>query len=223
MDLFVIGDVHGCFYTYLKLLESWNPKTEHLIQLGDLVDRGNYSPMTVRLSHEIQMAFGKQTVFLKGNHEQLMQNYLMGKDTRNTWLSNGGNATLEQFEKCGTDPYQYLNWIKNLPLFWENTDVFVSHAGISVDAVIPLDPNGPDGVLWNRKPLKKLDKLQIIGHTPRADGQAQFFPESNAWNIDTGAYRGICLTGIKIKKNGAFLENISVPTDSKDLEKDNKI
>ncbi len=217
MDLFIIGDVHGCFHTYLKLLEQWNPKSEYLIQVGDLVDHGNDSPKTVRLSYEIQLAFKKQTVFLKGNHEQLMQNYLLGRDSHGTWMSNGGSETLQQFENQGVDTYAYLSWIKNLPLYWENKHVFVSHAGISSVALNPLDPEDPNGILWNRKPLKKMEKLQVIGHTPIQDGKPKLYPESKAWNIDTGAYRGICLTGIKIKKDGAFLESLSVPTDSRDI------
>lgn len=218
MDLFIIGDVHGCFFTYLKLLEQWNPKSEYLIQVGDLIDRGNHSPKTLRLSYEIQLAFKKQTIFLKGNHEQLMQNNLLGKDPFENWQRNGGTKTLLQFEKEGTDPYHYLSWIKNLPLFWENKKVFISHAGISAEGIDPFLPDDPNGLLWNRQPLKKLDKLQVIGHTPRLDGKPEYIPSANAWNIDTGAYRGNCLTGIKLKKDGSFLEAISVPTDSRDIE-----
>lgn len=218
MDLFIIGDVHGCFFSYLKLLEEWNPKTERLIQLGDLVDRGNFTPLTIRLAYEIKASFKNQCVFLKGNHEQLMTDYLLGNDLVNIWKFNGGAETLLQFEKEGLDPYFYLEWTKNLPLFWENKKVFVSHAGISENAQNPYDPRASDGILWNRKQLKNIGKLQVIGHTPRWDGKPEYNFTSNSWNIDTGAYRGICLTGIKLKKDGTFLEVISVPTDQRDIE-----
>jgi len=217
MDLFIVGDVHGCFFTYLKLLENWNPKTERLIQVGDLVDRGNFSPLTVRLAFEIQSAFQKQTIFLRGNHEQLMVNYLLGKDLINNWKFNGGAETLFQFERDGLNPSHYLNWLKNLPLFWENKKVFVSHAGISEHAIDPFDPNDSVGVLWNRKHLKNIGKLQVIGHTPRLDGKPEYIPSANAWNIDTCAYGGICLTGIKLKNDGSFLEIISIPTNPRDI------
>ncbi|MFD2203446.1 metallophosphoesterase family protein [Shivajiella indica] len=218
MDIFIIGDVHGCFFTFLKLLENWDPKREKLIQVGDLVDRGNFSPKTIRLAYEIQIAFGKQSIFLRGNHEQMMVDYLLGKDLINNWKFNGGAETLIQFEEEGINPYSYLSWIKNLPLFWENKKVFISHAGISEHAADPFDPNDNVGVLWNRKHLKNIGKLQVIGHTPRIDGLPEFIKNANCWNIDTGAYRGICLTGIKLKNDGSYLESISIPTDPRDID-----
>lgn len=219
MDLFVIGDVHACFFTYLKLLEHWNPKTEKLIQLGDLVDRGNFPDLTVRLSYEIQLVFKKQTVFLKGNHEQMMVDYLLGRDKKGQWQFNGGTDTLNKFELAGVNPGKYLSWLRDLPMFWENRHVFISHAGISTYTLYPFGPLDPNGLLWNRKPLKNIQKLQVIGHTPRLGGKPEYDPQSNSWNIDTGAYRGICLTGIKLKNDGKFKEIISIPTDSRDIQK----
>jgi serine/threonine protein phosphatase 1 len=219
MDLFVIGDVHGCFYTYLKLLEHWNPKTEKLIQVGDLVDRGNFPHLTVRLSYEIQLTFKKQTVFLKGNHEQMMVDYVLGKDNKGQWEFNGGADTLNKFELAGVDPDKYLSWLKDLPLFWENRYVFISHAGISTYTLYPFSYLDPNGLLWNRKPLKNIQKLQVIGHTPRLDGKPEYDAQAKAWSIDTGAYGGICLTGLKLKNDGKFKETISIPTDSRDIQK----
>ncbi|PSL06422.1 metallophosphoesterase [Cecembia rubra] len=219
MDLFIIGDVHGCFFTYLKLLEHWNPKTENLIQVGDLVDRGNFPHLTVRLSYEIQLAFKKQTVFLKGNHEQMMVDFLLKRDNAGVWEFNGGIDTLNKFELAGIDPLKYMIWLRDLPLYWENKHVFISHAGVSDYAQYPFNPLDPNGLLWNRKPLKNIQKIQVIGHTPRLEGKPEYQSQSNSWNIDTGAYGGICLTGIKLKKDGNFKEIISIPTDYRDIEK----
>lgn len=217
MNLFVIGDVHGCFHTFLKLLEKWDSKTERLIQLGDLVDRGNYSPMTLRLAFELQLAFKGQTVFLMGNHENMMINYLQGYDFSNHWGINGGNETLLQFERDKVDPRDYLNWLKNMPLFWENKQVYISHAGFNAKALNPLDPQDKNGLLWNRQPLENIGKLQVIGHTPQLDGKAKYDEKGNYWNIDTAAAGGLYLTGIKLKRDGSLLEIISVPTDERDL------
>lgn len=216
MDAFIVGDVHGCLYTFLKLLERWNPREEILIQLGDLVDRGNHSPEVLRLVTELQPNFRNETVFLKGNHELMVQEYLSDPITGKNWLYNGGSKTLAQFDQRGIDLDHYSNWILNLPLFWESEHIFVSHAGISGFA--PLDdPRHPDGLLWNRKPLRDIGRLQIIGHTPRWNGEPQFFRESKAWNIDTCAYGGICLTAIRLTGDGQFKEFLSVPTDGRDV------
>lgn len=215
MSLFIIGDVHGCFHSYLKLMDHWEPKTETLIQLGDLVDRGNFSPLTIRLAFEVKKVFKNSVHFLKGNHEQMMIKHLLGEDHTNHWLNNGGRETLEQFKKQNLNPESYLGWLSSMPLFWENKNVVVSHAGFS-GIGSPLDLNNPDGVLWNRKSLVNLGKLQVIGHTPLVDGRPEFQSSSNSWNIDTGAYKGNCLTGIKLKNDGSFLEAISIPTDPRD-------
>ncbi len=217
MSLFIIGDVHGCFNTYMKLLDHWEPKTETLIQLGDLIDRGSHSPLTLRLAFEIKNTFKKSVVFLKGNHEQMMIEYFRNDQMGLNWLRNGGKGTLDQFEGKSEELEQYLNWVKTLPLYWENSRVYVSHAGISGIGEA-FDHNNPDGVLWNRKPLENIGKLQVIGHTPIANGKPDFTSSSNSWNIDTGAYRGSCLTGLKLKNDGTYLKTISIPTNLVDLD-----
>jgi len=44
--IFVVGDVHGCFYTLQKLLKKL-PQDARVIFVGDLVDKGNYSKEVV--------------------------------------------------------------------------------------------------------------------------------------------------------------------------------
>ncbi len=221
MSLFIIGDVHGCFHTYLKLMDHWEPKTETLIQLGDLVDRGGFSPLTIRLAFEVKKVFKNSVYFLRGNHEQMMIRYLQAEGNSEHWLDNGGRETLEQFKNHKLDPYFYLGWLNTMPLFWENKNVLISHAGFS-GLGSPFDIHNPDGVLWNRKPTIHMGKLQVIGHTPLSGSKPEFTELSNTWNIDTGAYKGNYLTGIKLKKDGTLLEVITIPTDPRDLSAKNQ-
>lgn len=218
MDLFIIGDVHGCLNTYLTLMDHWDPKKENLIQVGDLIDRGNYSPDTIRLAFELKKTFKRSVHFLRGNHEQMLLDYVHNPNA-DLWLSGGGKETLKQFENSSYDLNLYANWINTLPFFWENKDVYISHAGVGENEEIIFEPNHPDSVLWNRKPLKNIGKLQVYGHTPQVSGKPLFDQKSNAWNIDTGAFKGIALTGIKLKPNGTLKEIISIPTHPKDYQK----
>ncbi len=216
--LFVIGDVHGCFFTFLKLLDHWDPKKETLVQLGDLIDTGKHSSKVLRLAQQLKNTFKKEVVFLKGNHEHMMLRYFQGQDPENKWLEKGnGRQTLEEFQENKIDPKIYLNWLFNLPLSWENDHIYISHAGIADSAERPLDPDAADGVLWNRNPLKRLEKLQIIGHTPLKDGLPAYNGESNSWNIDTGAYKGQGLTGLKFDKHGLLTNRISITTENSDI------
>jgi serine/threonine protein phosphatase 1 len=220
MGLFIIGDVHGCLYTYIRLMEHWDPKTETMIQVGDLIDRGKHSSQCIKLAFELENTFKEQAVFLKGNHEQLMIDYLTENDNHLNWLNNGGMETLKEFKQSEIDPFFYIGWIKTRPLTWNNDKVMVSHAGFSVAAKDPFDIRDKDGLLWNRKPLLDIGKIQVIGHTPLLNGKPEYSSSSKSWNIDTGAYRNICLTGIKLRDDGKFLEAISIPTDPRDLDLD---
>ena len=214
-DYFVIGDVHGCLKTFQKLLSHWNPDSEILVQLGDLIDRGRFSPQTLSYSMELQNQYPGKIMFLRGNHEQLMLDFHDGINT--SWLANGGRETLEQFKSSELELSTALSWIRGLPLFFEVDKLFISHAGIAETIKTPIDPHHPNGLLWNREPLKNIGKTQIIGHTPLTSGKPTYTSQSNSWNIDTGAYKGVCLSGIKLKSNGNFLDIISLPTINKDL------
>jgi serine/threonine protein phosphatase 1 len=214
--LFVIGDVHGCWNTYQELLAFWNPENEFLIQVGDLVDRGNYSLQCLELSKELHLEFPDRTVFLRGNHEQMMLRYLRGEDTTGHWLSNGGSSTLAGFSNTGVSPIDYLGWLEQSELIWQNESVCVSHAGITV-AENPYDVDDRFGVLWNRGPWKNIGKVQVIGHTPQLNGKAAFNPNPPVWNIDTGAFKGVCLTGVKFDAAGNFFEEINIPTHESDV------
>lgn len=223
MGLFIIGDVHGCFHTYMKLLEYWDSKNETLVQVGDLIDRGNFSPLSLRLSKELQASFKTQCVYLMGNHEYMMIKYLDGKDIFGNWLANGGDRALVQFENMNLSPAIYLDWIRQLPLFWESEYVYCSHAGISSAAENPFDLESKYSVIWNRQELKNLGKLQVIGHTPLSDGVPNYTEISNSWNIDTGAYRGINLSAIRLSAKGELVEKIIIPTDERDLHLEGKL
>ncbi len=212
MNIFVIGDVHGCYNTFRKLINYWNPQEELLIQLGDLIDRGNFVPETIQLAKEIQ-ARHPSAVFLKGNHESLAIQHQLHHT--GLWYERFGKKVLWQYQLNENDFGKDVEWFKKMPLYWENDFVFISHAGICNSSNC-LDELHEEGILWNRSPLKNIGKIQIIGHTPQK--QITFTECSNSWNIDTGAYMGKKLSGIKLTPTGELLEKISIPTLDKDVE-----
>lgn len=215
MPFFVIGDVHGCYYTFKTMIDRyWNRETEILIQLGDLIDRGNHSPQMVALARELSMEMPNQAVFLKGNHEFEMQQHFFTSPNAN-WLRQGGRGTLMQYEKEKRDVVKDAEWLSQLPLFFEREHVYVSHAGISEEAEDPFKEESEYGILWNRSPLKNLGKLQVIGHTP--GDEPRWDEKSHTWNIDTGAAYGRYLCGVKIGDHGEILDFLKAETDERDL------
>lgn len=217
MNLFVIGDVHGCFHTFDALLRHWRPATERLVQVGDLVDRGADSPGVVELARQLQRHDPENAVFVLGNHDWGMAQHLGPGGPLPEWLGWGGRETLHQYQAhhpAWLGPH--AAWLAGRPYFWENEHVLVSHAG-RADTLLPFDPTNPEGSLWRRGPLRPLGKLQVVGHTPTDDGHPRFDAASQALYLDTGAYRGQALTAARLSETGDVLEIISLPTDPRDL------
>lgn len=216
MNLFIIGDVHGCFHTFEKLLQYWQPDKELLVQAGDLIDRGNFAPECINLAIELEERFPGRTVFLKGNHEASMLQHFGPRGPFPPWLEWGGRFTVQQYSGRQAMLTSHLDWLARRPLLWENAYLLISHAGIA-DTPDPLSETHPDGILWRRGPLLNVGKRQVIGHTPTPYGEPTYDAEANVFNIDTGAYLGQCLTGIRVSQAGELLDEFLIPTVSIDI------
>lgn len=214
MDYLIVGDIHGCYYTFCQLLEHWNREREVLILVGDLIDRGNYSAKVLQLCKELSEG-NNQVVVLKGNHEAELIQYLT-TGANDNWTSQGGEATLLNFAAYDLPVQDYICWLQALPLQFETPYFTVTHAGIT-KTVDPFLEDHEDSVLWNRKPLQNIGKMQIHGHTPLKANQAQYNAQSHAWNIDTGAYYGYGLTAIKIPEGSEEATLITIATDPRDV------
>ncbi|MDO7848140.1 metallophosphoesterase family protein [Hymenobacter sp. M29] len=216
MNLFIIGDVHGCFHTFQELLKRWDPTTDHLIQVGDLVDRGAHTPATVELARELNEKYPDTTTFLMGNHEDAMLHHYAPHGPYPGWLKWGGRSTTEQYRAQPTLLARHLPWLKKRPVLWQNEHVLVSHAGIG-PSESAYDPDSSDGLLWARGPLRRLGKLQVVGHTPMSDGEPILDPDSHTMYIDTGAVFGGNLTGLRLSPTGAVLDIVLIPVFPQDL------
>ena len=216
MNLFIIGDVHGCFHTFSELLKHWQPATEHLIQVGDLVDRGAHVPETVELALRLNKQHPDTTTFLMGNHEAAMLLHYGPGGPYPGWLGWGGRTTTEQYKLHPKMLVQHLPWLAQRPLLWQNEHVLVSHAGLA-DSPHAHDPDHADGLLWRRGPLKKLGQLQVVGHTPTDDGDPHFDDATNTLYIDTGACYGRNLAGVRLSPTGEVLALVLIPTHLEDL------
>lgn len=215
MNLFIVGDVHGCYYTFLEVLQHWKPTEELLLQVGDLVDRGRYAPETVQVALELSEKHPDRTVFLRGNHEAGLLRHYGPTGPYPSWLSWGGLSTEQQYRQHRDWLAPHLDWLAERPLFWENEHVLVSHAGLA-DTPNPMDEDNPDGILWRRGPLRNVGKLQIIGHTPTT-GTPEFDAATNVLNIDTGACYGRGLSAVRISAAGQLLDTIFVSTHQADV------
>lgn len=216
MSLLVIGDVHGSLYTFKELLNRfWDYERDMLIQVGDLIDRGNYSPDTVKYCRELYKQHPNNVIFLKGNHEfEIIEHFCNGPNTN--WLRQCGAETMRQYQIGGFNLKDDIEWFSNMPLSWSNEKFFISHAGIAEACTSPFNERDSQGLLWNRSSLKNIEKLQVVGHTP-CEGDKPFYNEkANCWNIDTGAGYGVNLTALRFDMEGCLLDILQVKTQIED-------
>lgn len=114
-----IGDLQGCREEFEDLLEAvqYDPATDALHPVGDLVNRGPDSVGAVRLAQSL----GAEPIL--GNHEIHVLRQAKDPDLR------GNRRTLRELQEA-PDGEELLAWLEGLPLMrcWE--DVVCIHAGI---------------------------------------------------------------------------------------------
>ena len=220
--IYAIGDIHGKVTMLRQMLALIiaQPLQEEdtVIFLGDYVDRGEDSRGVIEEIIRFKAEQHANTIFLRGNHEQLMLEareddppraapregfILFGEKTLN-WLQNGGVDTLESY---GMEDYS--EWVDVIPAehweFLEKTRFehqipgyhFV-HAGLlPSDAHWEMAGWGLDPRLWIREEFLNSvadfdGRIVVFGHTPQRTGKPLVQP--NKIGIDTGAVFGKSLT-----------------------------
>lgn len=170
--MIIISDIHGCYYTLLRLLAKC-PK-DQVVFCGDLVDRGPHSRQV------IEYAINNKIPTVMGNHEHMMLDYLdkNGNYADGTFQGNGGNVTLQSFG--GYIPVSVRLWLRTLPFHLEFGELLISHTGHG------KNPHQLSA-LWCRETTFPSDGLfRVFGHTPQKDALIA----DTYSNIDTGAAYG---------------------------------
>lgn len=206
-----IGDIHGMYDKLIKLMDMihFSPEEDLVLFLGDYVDRGPASVKCVQYVYELQQTYPDHVVCLLGNHEVMMSSYLMQKrgnyntliaDYAESWLDNGGFATLQQLKELDTvQKDELVTWVTNLPVKYQYQEYFFCHAGVDPD--VPLSVQSEYDMLWRRQnwwEQYKGKETIVVGHTPvqkvnKQAGQGRKAPKplfmpNNIIMCDTGAY-----------------------------------
>ena len=99
LRIYAIGDVHGRADLLEQILlridahQTAHPAFRPVeIFLGDYIDRGPASRQV--LNRLIARSWTSETVFLKGNHETFIQEFLNEPTTISGWRYNGGLETI---------------------------------------------------------------------------------------------------------------------------------
>ncbi len=217
-NLFIIGDVHGCYHTLLKLIKKL-PKNAKLVFVGDLCDKGNFS------KEVIEFVIKNNHLCVKGNHEYFLQKYLkkaiINKDLSNRWATNkswGGKESIKNYLLDDTYMEKHLDWISNLPLYLEIDRYFISH-GFGLPYYKRRDDKKSHALFINRiddttyikdwEDFKNYKIINIFGHC----NFSEVLRGKNYICIDTGCCYGNKLTALNLKT----LEIIEQKTDKRDI------
>ncbi|WP_305325769.1 metallophosphoesterase family protein [Parvibaculum sp.] len=220
--LYAIGDIHGRDDLLAQLLDliaadakGCAAKRNILIFLGDYVDRGLQSCEVLdRLTGDLIPGF--ERVFLKGNHEQALLQFLGDAAFGRTWKYYGGLETLhsygikeltlsddpKDFERARERfnevlPKSHRRFLEMLPLSVEFGDYFFTHAGVRPG--IALHRQIEEDLLWIRDDFlesgSSFGKVVVHGHTPKEEVVFR----SNRIGVDTGAYMTGVLTALVLE------------------------
>ena len=215
--LYCIGDIHG----RLDLLQDVHKKIaldalefegrKILVYLGDYVDRGLHSKhVTDCLLANHFPDF--ETIFLLGNHEQVLLQFLLSNDDAiaHDWFRFGGLSTLVSYgvnvrgiptakdlpglraELTEKLPATHLDFFERLALNYEIGGYYFVHAGIKPKVKLHLQR--PEDMLWIREEFLNSDVFhgKVIVHGHSVTGEPEIRP--NRIGIDTGAYASGRLT-----------------------------
>ena len=132
MRTLVIGDIHGAYLALLQVMKRAQVTPDDLlIFLGDYADRGKETPQV--LDYLIALEQTHQVIYLRGNHDALCCDFLLGKHMSELWRSHGGKATEEAYKNYFKEDKQphidFLQSLKNYILDGENR-LFL-HAGFT--------------------------------------------------------------------------------------------
>lgn len=208
MRTLVIGDIHGGLRALHQVLERANICPEDkLIFLGDYVDGWSQSPEVIDLL--IAMKETHNIICIRGNHDDLLLDWLKNNTDNPQWHQHGGEATITAYQnKDKNTILKHICFLESLiDYHLDDKNRLFIHAGFTNMNGVDFEyfPNlfFWDRTLWEtalalNKEMKTTDlaypkRLTLyneifIGHTPVTRiGKTVPIQMANVWNIDTGA------------------------------------
>ncbi|MBS0246347.1 MAG: serine/threonine protein phosphatase [Proteobacteria bacterium] len=217
--IYAIGDIHG----RLDLLEraiaaidrdvETRGPAELTVTLGDYIDRGPSSCGVIE--RLLTNPFPTPHVALKGNHEQVLEQFLVDPGILAEWRTGGALETLHSYRVPVADammgrnyeaaskalvaalPEAHRDFIAGLKTSHLTERYFFCHAGVRPG--IPFAAQSDDDLMWIRHEFlsseQDFGRRVVHGHTPVAEPEVR----TNRINIDTGAFATGRLTCIALE------------------------
>jgi len=222
-----VGDIHGRLDLLDRLLEKIHEDIERskarkvlLVFVGDLIDRGPNSAQVIERLRTYKRA-GVRTVFLLGNHEEVLLRILGGDaDLISKWQLFGGAECLRSYDLDAdlvarlrdedavetiraAIPREHVKFLESFDDSCRFGDYLFVHAGIRPG--VEFDQQRQADLRWIREPFlfDETDHGFVVvhGHTIRPEVEIR----KNRIGIDTGAYRSGVLTALAIDGPDSWL------------------
>jgi serine/threonine protein phosphatase 1 len=236
---FAIGDIHGDMEAVRILLSRFPAldKDDTLVFLGDYVDRGEESALVIEfVRKKLPKLTPAKIVTLRGNHEDAWLRVVNGGWPE--FIFPAQNGCLQCLRSFGGDvhpadpsaaseaelaamlagsffPKDVVDWMGQLPFWYEDEHAIYVHAGIprrDGHWLHPSEVDDPIVLLWLRSReffVEYRGKLVICGHTVTRtlppeisnytpDDPTDLWAGENVYAIDTGCGKGGFLTAIQL-------------------------
>ncbi|HHQ69049.1 MAG TPA: symmetrical bis(5'-nucleosyl)-tetraphosphatase [Halothiobacillaceae bacterium] len=163
MATYVIGDLQGCLDPLKHLLEkiNYDPATDKLWFVGDLVNRGPQSHAALKFVHDL----GENAITVLGNHDiHLLAVFYGLRETQH-------RDTLDDI-LAAEDAEQLIDWLRRRPLmhFDAELDTALVHAGIA-----------PEWTLEQAAEQARLTEAQLAADHPQDFIAAMFGNKVTCW------------------------------------------
>ena len=218
---YAIGDVHGRLDLLENILQQIEQdigerptKSNHIIFLGDLIDRGPSSRGVI----ERLIDYHPDNIkchFIMGNHEEVLVRGLRGEPAQlDNWLRHGGDATAQSYgvdqaylRQQGAEalehallsaiPARHVEFMAGFLDRIHFGDYLMVHAGVRPGT--PITEQHPSDLRWIRREFldSQADHGFVIvhGHTVEPD----ISNRPNRIGIDTGAYDTGVLSAVRLE------------------------
>ncbi len=218
--IYAIGDIHGEIRKLRSLLDAIEAEAtdaDRYVFLGDYVDRGPDTAGVIELLLQTRDR-RPNTIFLRGNHEQMMfesrqffelADSTVDFETAANWFAYGGAETLASYPNSATKswidriPAEHWTFLRGTGLEHRQGPYLFVHAGIAPPGATWTfgEPR-----LWIREPFVSsqadLGAVVVHGHTPSQDFKPRIM--RNKIGIDTGATYGGPLTAVKLDPESPY-------------------
>lgn len=220
--MYSVGDIHGNLDALIALHDKIQQDAagfsgdKIIVYLGDYIDRGMESRQVVDLLIKHPLS-GFRAIHLRGNHDQVLLDFLGSENIAPQWFNFGGQATVLsygvtlagipsgekqiQLRKDLQDmiPVDHLSFFQQLEYSFSIGDYFFVHAGVRPR--IALQRQSPMDMMWIREEFLnspyRFDKMIVHGHSVVTEPEML----ENRIAIDTGAYMTGRLTCLALESD----------------------